>query len=71
MEISDEHDLMFTMRNIYTDSNMNSLTKFTGSSRNTEFEDIFPCYVSQMITKIISINTKIVISYAKKWGILF
>ena len=71
MEISDEHDLMFTMRNIYTDSNMNSLTKFTGSSRNTEFEDIFPCYVSQMITKTISINTKIVISYAKKWGILF
>ena len=34
-------DLIFSMRDIYINSNFNSLTKFT-SSRSTEFKDILP-----------------------------
>ena len=51
-------------------SNLNPLTKFT-SSRSTEFKDILPWNISQMITKTIPISTKIVISHAMKQGILF
>ena len=52
-------------------SNLNPLTKFTTSSRSTEFKDILPWNVSQMITKTIPIRTRIVISYAMKRGIPF
>ena len=62
-------DLIFSMRVIYINSNLNPLTKFTSSSWNTKFKDIFPCSMSQMITKTISFSTRIVISYAMKWGI--
>ena len=43
-------DLIPTMRDIYINSNLNPLTKFTSSSRSTEFKDIHPWDISQMIT---------------------
>ena len=43
-------------------SNRNPLIKFTSSSRSTEFKDIFPWNISQMITKTVPISTRIVIS---------
>ena len=61
-------ELILTMRDIYINSKLNPLTKFTISSRITEFKNIITWNISQMITKIIPINT-IVISYAMKWGI--
>ena len=64
-------DLIFSMWYIYINSNLNPLTKFTSSSRSTKFKDILPWNISQMITKTIPISTRIVISYAMKWGILF
>ena len=63
-------DLRLSMRDIYINSNMNSLTKFTYSSRSSEFKDILPQNISKMITKTVSISTRIVISYAMKQGIL-
>ena len=53
-------DLIFTMRDIYINSNLNTLTKFTSSSRSTEFNDILPRKISEMITKTIPISTRIV-----------
>ena len=55
-------DLILSMRDIYISSNLNPLTKFIRSSRSTEFEDILPWNISQMITKTITISTRIVIS---------
>ena len=52
------------------DSSPNPLTKFTSSSRSTGFKDILPWNIFQMITKTILISTRIVISYARKQGIL-
>ena len=46
------------------------LTKFTSSSR-TEFKDILPRNIFQMITNTILISRRIVISYVMKRGILF
>ena len=63
-------DLILSMRDIYISSNMNSLIKFTYSSRSSEFKDILPQNISKMITKTVSISTRIVISYAMKQGIL-
>ena len=42
----DNLGLLFTMRDIYINSNLNPLTKFTTSSRNTEFKDILPWNIS-------------------------
>ena len=64
-------DLIFTMRNIYINSNLNQITKFTNSSRSTRFVDILPWNISQMITKTVPVSTKIVISYVMKQGISF
>ena len=58
-------DLILMMRDIYINSNLNPLTKFTSSSRSTEFKDILPWNISQMITKTVPISTGIVISYAR------
>ena len=60
-----------SMRDKYTNSNLNPLTKFTSSSRSTEFKDILPWNISQMIIKTIPISMRIVISCAMKQGILF
>ena len=64
-------DLILTMRGIYINSNLNPLIKLTSSSRRTEFIDILPWNISQMITKTIPISTRIVISHTMKQGILF
>ena len=63
-------DLIFTKRDIYINSNLKPLTKFT-SSRSTEFKDILPWNICQMILKTIPISTKLVISYVMKRGISF
>ena len=58
--------LILMVRDMYINSNMNPLTKFTSSSRSTGFNDILPWNISQMITKTVPISTRIVISYAMK-----
>ena len=63
-------DLILTIMDIHINSNLCSLTKFTSSSRSTEFEDTLKWNISQIITKIITVSTRIVMSYAMKQGIL-
>ena len=60
-------DLIVSMSDIYINSNLNPLKKFTSSSRSTMFEDILPWNISQMITKTIPISTRIITSYKMKW----
>ena len=64
-------NLIFTMKDIYIDSNLNPLTKFTSSCRSTNFKDIFSWNISQITMKIIPISTRIVKGYGMKWGIPF
>ena len=59
--------LIFTMSDIYINSNLNLLAKFT-SSRSTEFNFIVPWNISQMLIKITPISTRSV-SYVMKQGI--
>ena len=59
------------MRDIYINLNLNPPTNFMSSSRSTEFKDIIPWNISQMITKTIPISRRIVISYAMERGIPF
>ena len=61
-------DLIFTVRDIYINFNLDLLT---WSSRSTKFKDTFAWNISQMITKTIQINTRVVISCAMKIGIPF
>ena len=63
-------DFILMMRDIYINSNLKQLTKFTSSSRSTEFKDILLWNISQMITKTIPVSTRIVIRHAMKPGIL-
>ena len=56
-------------KDIYTNPNLNLLTKFTSNSRSTEFKDNPPWSISQMITNTVPVSTRIVISYAMKRGI--
>ena len=49
-------DLIFTIRDIYINFNLTLFTKFT-SSRSTEFKDILPWDISQMIKKTFPIST--------------
>ena len=62
-------DLILLMRDIYINSNLNLLKKFTSSSRSTEFKYILPRNIPQMITKTIPVRTRIVISCALTRGI--
>ena len=71
MEMRERLDLIFTMRDININSNLNPLTKFTSSSRSTEFKDIVLWNISQMITKTVPISTTAVMSYVMKQGIPF
>ena len=65
-------NLILTMRDTYVNVDLNPLTKFTSrSSRKTEFKDILPWNISQMIMKTIPISTRIVISYAMKQDTVF
>ena len=57
------------MRDIYINSNLKPISKFTSSSRSTDYIDILPWNISQMIIKTVPISTRIVISYAMKLGI--
>ena len=56
--------------NIYINFNLHPVTKFSSKSRRTEFKDIFPWNITQMITETIPIS-RIVMSYAMKRGISF
>ena len=51
-------DLKFTLRDIHINSNLNSLTKFTSSSRSTKFKDSLSRNISQIIMKIVPISTR-------------
>ena len=69
MEMSEAWPDTYDERDICISSNLNPLTKFNSSSRDTEFNYILPWNITQMITKTISISARIVISYAMKRGI--
>ena len=62
-------NLIFSMRDIYINSNLNQFTEFTSSSRSTKFKDILLWNISQAITKTVPISTRIVRSCVMKWGI--
>ena len=69
-ELWQQHKQLKTMEmNIYINPNLHPFTKFSSSSRSTEFKDILPWNISQMIMKAIPVSTRIVISYAMKQGI--
>ena len=57
-------DLTFSLRDI--NSSLEELTKFSTSSRSTEFKDILPWNISHMITKTVLISARIFISCAMK-----
>ena len=61
--------MILLMRDVYINSNLNPLTKFTSSSRSTEFEDILIWDISQMTMKTVPISVRIVISNAMKQDI--
>ena len=61
-------DQILSLSNIYINSNLNPLTKFTSSSRSTKFKDILAWTISQMITETVSISRRIVINNAMKWA---
>ena len=62
-------DLILSRRHIYINSNPKPLTKFTTSSRSTEFKDIIQWNISQMIMKTTPISANVAISIAMQWGI--
>ena len=64
-------NLTLTMRDIYINSNVIPLKKFTSSRGSTDFKDIFQWSSSKMITKALPISTRIVLIYAVKLGITF
>ena len=51
-------DLKFALRDIYINSNLHSLTKFTSNNRSTKFKDSLSRNISQIIMKIVLISTK-------------
>ena len=51
--------LIFTLGDIYINSHLKPLTKFSTNSRTTEFKDFFLWNITQIISKTISISTKI------------
>ena len=64
-------DLVITMRDIYINSNLDPITKFSISSRNTKFTDTLQLNISQMIKKILSIIKRMAIKCVMKRGIPF
>ena len=63
-------DLILLMRDIYISFSLIAFAKFISSSRSTKFKDIFPWNISQMITKTVPVNPRIVKSYVMRQGIL-
>ena len=53
-------DLIFSMRDMYINYNLNPLTKFTSSSRSIKFKDILPWNICQINTNAISTSLWIV-----------
>ena len=49
-------DLILMMGDIYINSNLNPLTKFTNTSKSTEFRDILSWNICQMIMKTIPVS---------------
>ena len=64
-----EDDLILTKRDIYINSKLNKLTKFTSSRRSTEFKDILSWNISQMIRKTVPISIRTAIDYVTKRGV--
>ena len=64
-------DLILTMKDIYIDSSLNLLKKFTSNSWSSKFKDTLSLKISQMITKTAPISTRIVIIFTMKRGIPF
>ena len=56
---------------IYISSDLDPFTKFSCSSRRTEFKDVFPWNISQMITKTVPIDTRLVINCVMERDISF
>ena len=52
-------ELIFPMRDIYINSTLDPITNINNSSRSTKFKDILPWDISQIITKSVSISTRI------------
>ena len=48
-------DLIFMTRDIYINSNLDPITKFSTSKKSTEFKDGLLCYIPQMIMKTIPV----------------
>ena len=63
--------LLFTMRDIYINFNMDPLTKSSSRCRSTSFKDILTQNLSQMTTKTVSIQTKTIIGCIMKRDISF
>ena len=72
-------DLIFMIRDIntflcmyvYISSDLDPFTKFSCSSRRTEFKDVFPWNISQMITKTVPIDTRLIINCVMERDISF
>ena len=54
------------MRDIYINSNLDSLTKYSSSSRNIKFKAILTSKISEMIMNTIQISTRIDIAVPSK-----
>ena len=55
--------MILSMSDIYINSNLKPLTKLTRSSRSTEFKDILPWNISQMIIQTIPISHMVQVSW--------
>ena len=62
-------NLVLSIGDTYIYFNLKPLTKFTSSSKSTEFKDILTWKISQMIMNNVPVSMQIVISYAMKQGI--
>ena len=65
-------DIIFLMRDIYINPNLDPLIEFSTSSQSTEsYKDIFAWGISQIIMKIFLISKRIVMSCAMRRVSLF
>ena len=64
-------NLIFTMMNIYINSNLTPIIKVFLRSRSTKLKNILPWNISQMIMKTIPSSTRIIISSVIKQGVPF
>ena len=69
-EYGRNYDVIF-IKDIYINSNLEPITKFSSSCRSTMFKDTLPWNTSQLPLTSISISTRIVIGCVMKRGIPF